>query len=409
MALAVLFLVTGCSAPVVPLSGPVRVLGSWSGAELSAFQAVVAPFEDRTGVRVRYEVTRDLRGVLAEDIAAGSPPDIAGLEGPAHMRELAASGSLRDLHDVLDMGSYRVAVAPTFIDLGTVDRQLVGVFVRSSIKGLIWYSPHVYRLGTPQTWEELQRLALQAAPRAAAEWCVGLASEESSGWPGTDLVEQFLLRTSGSRAYDDWVAGELPWTSPELRRAFQLYGQVVADGAVYGGSAAAVATDFRTAGEALFSEPPGCLFLHQGSFMPAFFAASGQRPGRDFDFFAFPGPDDSSDGAVIGAGDMLGLLTGSPAAAELMRYLVSEEAQSLWVSQGGSLSVLAGVTEYPDDVARRAARLLTGADTFRFDASDQMSETLNAAFWQAILDVTAEPRRLDEVLGDLEAIRRSGA
>jgi alpha-glucoside transport system substrate-binding protein len=384
MALVVLLALAACAPPETPVSGSVRVLGFWSGAELSAFQAVVAPFEERTGATVRYEVTRDLRGVLADDIRAGSPPDIAGLAGPAHMRELAAAGSLRDLSDVLDMGSYRSAVAPTFIDLGTVDRRLVGVFVRSSTKGLVWYSPRVYRLGTPQTWEELQRLALQAASRADAAWCVGLASEESSGWPGTDLVEQFLLRTSGLRAYDDWVAGELPWTSPELDRAFELFGQVVADGAAYGGSVGAVATDFREAGDPLFSDPPGCLFLHQGSFMPAFFEATGRRPVEDFDFFPLPGPDASMDGAVIGAGDMLGLLTDRPAAAELMRYLVSAEAQSMWVSQGGSLSVLANVTDYPDVVTRRAAALLTSADAFRFDASDQMSETLNAAFWQAI-------------------------
>jgi alpha-glucoside transport system substrate-binding protein len=402
-------MLSACAPPAAPISGSVRVLGSWSGAELSAFQTVVAPFEERTGVTVRYEVTRDLRGVLADDVAVGSPPDISGLEGPAHMRELAAAGSLRDLRDVLDMGSYRGSVAPTFIDLGTVDARLVGVFVRSSIKGLIWYAPRTYRLGAPETWEELQRLALQAAPRAVAEWCVGLASEESSGWPGTDLVEQFLLRTSGLRVYDDWVAGELPWTSSEIRRAFQLYGQVVADGAVYGGSAGAIAADFRTAGEPLFSDAPGCLFLNQGSFMPAFFEASGHAPVEDFDFFPFPGPDDSTDGAVIGAGDMLGLLREGPAAAELMRYLVSPEAQSSWVSQGGSLSVLASVTDYPDPVTRRAAELLTSADSFRFDASDQMSETLNAAFWQAILDVTADPRRVDEILGELEAIRRSGA
>jgi alpha-glucoside transport system substrate-binding protein len=397
----------GCATPEAAVSGEVRVLGSWSGGELAAFEAVVEPFTERTGVTVAYVTTRDLRGQLAEQLASGEPPDIAGLEGPAHLRELSAAGTLRDLGGILDLGRYRADVAPTFIDLGTVDGRLTGVFVRSSIKGLLWFSPRVFRLGIPRSWEELGRMALQAAPRAEAQWCVGLASEEASGWPGTDLVEQFLLRTSGRDAYDAWVAGSLPWTSREVRRAFELYGQVVAEGAVHGGPETALATDFRQAGAPLFSDPPGCLFLHQGSFMPAFFAADGHQPGTDFDFFPFPGiePDARSDGVVIGGGDLFGVLTDDPAAAALMRYLVSDEAQSLWVAQGGGLSVKTSVTGYPDTVTRRAAQLLTAADVFRFDASDQMAGALNAAFWQAILDVTADPHRLDDALAGLESLR----
>jgi hypothetical protein len=92
-----------------------------------------------------------------------------------------------------------------------------------------------------------------------------------------------------------------------------------------------------------------------------------------------------------------------------MRYLVSEEAQSIWVSHGGSLSVLTDVTAYPDRISRRAAEHLTGASVFRFDASDQMAGDMNAAFWQAMLDVTAEPTRLDEILASLEAVRTGTA
>ena len=82
-----------------------------------------------------------------------------------------------------------------------------------------------------------------------------------------------------------------------------------------------LATPFDEAGAPLFSEPPGCLFLNQGSFMPAFFADAGAEPGTDFDFFPFPELSASRPTAstVIGAGDLFGLLTESPAAAELMR------------------------------------------------------------------------------------------
>jgi alpha-glucoside transport system substrate-binding protein len=324
------------------------------------------------------------------------------------MAELAAAGALRDLAATLDIGAYRARVAPTVIELGTVDGRLVGVFVRSNVKGLIWYNPSVFQLGAPRTWDELQRMAIQARTAAEAAWCVGLGSEEASGWPGTDLIEQFLLREAGVDVYDRWITGDVAWTSPEVRRAFELFGQVVAETSVFGGSRGALETDFREAGEPLFADPPGCLFLHQGSFMPAFFATSAQRTaGVDYDFFPFPDLLPGAQRSVIGGGDLFGVLTDAQAAVELIRYLVSDEAQSLWAAQGGSLSVNVGVTEYPDPVSRRAAQLLTGADLFRFDASDRMPPAVSAAFRAAVLDFTAERARLDAILGEIEAVRNA--
>lgn len=384
--------------------GEVRVIGSWTGQERKAFEAVVAPFEHRTHVSVVYTSTRDLTGVLERQLANGDPPDLAGLAGPAHMQELSRTGVLRDLTDILDIGRYRERVAPTFIDLGTVDGRLAGVFVRSSVKGLIWYDPDVFQLGTPTTWDELQRMAVQASARASAEWCVGLASRESSGWPGTDLVEQFLLRTAGPQTYDAWVSGELSWTAPEIRLAFQLFLQVVAEDAVSGGTETALSTDFSAAGDPLFTDPPGCLFLHQGSFMPAFFEADDRIAETDFDFLPFPQLS-RSERAVIGGGDLFGVLTDDPAAAELIRYLVSDEAQSIWAAKGGSLSVDATIVEYPDPVSQRAARLLSGAELFRFDGSDLMPAAMADAFNAAMLEVTDNPASLESVLAGLDSVR----
>jgi alpha-glucoside transport system substrate-binding protein len=127
--------------------------------------------------------------------------------------------------------------------------------------------------------------------------------------------------------------------------------------------------------------------------------------GIDYDFFPFPGFGAGGRSTVIGAGDLFGLTSDNPAAAELMRYLVSDEAQSIWVAQGGTLSVNAGVRDYPDTISLAAAELLSGADTFRFDASDLMPPAVNAAFWDAILAYTADRGRLDEILAGLDAVR----
>jgi alpha-glucoside transport system substrate-binding protein len=393
-----------CAAPQeARIGGTVRVVGSWSGAEEESFLAMVAPFEEQTGIVVDYTGTRDLNGLLWEGVAKGRPPDVAGLPGPGQMIEFARHGALKDLADVIDVQAYKAGTVPAFIELGSVDDRLVGVFIKATLKGLIWYNPRVFTLETPTTWEELERLAGLAKRRDTRMWCVGLESESTSGWPATDWIEDILLRESGPDVYDDWVAGSLPWTSPEIRSAFERYGRVVGD--AWGGLAGQLATNFADGANALFSEPPGCLFHHQATFMTEFFRTrAGARVG-EYDFFAFPEIDPRFGSSVTGAGDLFGMFNDTPQARALMRYLVTPEAQSIWVQRGGALSVNLQVTDYPDDISRRAAEVLRSAERFRFDASDLMPEGMNQAFLQAMLDYTRKPSELDAILQSLEAVR----
>jgi alpha-glucoside transport system substrate-binding protein len=385
------------------LGGTVQVVGSWSGAEEEAFLAMVAPFEERTGVDVQYSGTRDLNGLLWEGVAKDRPPDVAGLPGPGQMVEFARHGALQDLSGVIDVQAYKQGTVPAFIELGTVDDKLVGVFIKATLKGLIWYNPRIYTLETPQTWTELEQLALLAKRRETKTWCLGLESEATSGWPGTDWIEDIVLRESGPDVYDEWVAGRHPWTSPEIRSAFERYGRVVADG--WGGAAQQLATSFADGGNALFSDPPGCLFHHQATFMTEFFRTRAAARADEYDFFPFPEIDPRFARSVTGGGDLFGMFNDTPQARALMQYLVTPEAQSVWVQRGGALSVNLQVTNYPDEVSRRAAEVLTSADRFRFDASDLMPENMNQAFLQAILEYTRKPADLDAILATLDSVR----
>jgi alpha-glucoside transport system substrate-binding protein len=160
IALTLVIGAVGCtSQPTGPIGGTVRVVGSWSGAEEQAFLAMVRPFEQDTGITVDYQGTRNLNGLLWEGVAKGTPPDVAGLPGPGQMAEFARHGSLKDLASVIDVSTYKADTGPTFIDLGTVDGKLVGVFIKATLKGLIWYNPNVFTLDPPQNWIELIRQA----------------------------------------------------------------------------------------------------------------------------------------------------------------------------------------------------------------------------------------------------------
>jgi alpha-glucoside transport system substrate-binding protein len=396
----------GPAAPNSSLGGSVSILGSWDGQELEAFRGVLRPFEEETGIRVLYTGSRDLAGTLARTIAAGDAPDIAGLAGPAHMAQLMDDGKLIPLDTVVDLGAYKAETAPAFVDLGTIGDHLAGVFIKATVKGLLWYDKDAYRLGLISRWSDLQATVQNLTGPATHPWCLGLESGAASGWPGTDWIEDFLLRESGVEAYDAWVKGDLAWTSEAVRNAFLDYGIVAADGAVAGGSRGALRTYFGDAGKPLFTNPPGCIFLHQGSFMGSFFREA-KIDDSAYDFMPFPEIDPRYRGSIIGAGDLVGLVRDTPSSRALIRYLVSSDAQQRFVDQGGALSGNLKVERFPDAVTERASQVLISAKRFRFDASDSMPEGMSDAFLQAVLDYTRDPTQLDDILDHLDVVQRT--
>jgi len=166
------------------LGGTVSVLAVWGGEELESFRAMLQPFEERTGVTVEYEGTRDLNAVLTTRVQAGNPPDVAVLPGPGQLAEFARQGHLVPLDDVVDAERMRQEYAQTWLDLGTVDGRLYGVFVKTSLKGLVWYNRPAFEAAgytVPQTWDDLMRLTERIAADGRTPWCVGLESGSASG------------------------------------------------------------------------------------------------------------------------------------------------------------------------------------------------------------------------------------
>jgi alpha-glucoside transport system substrate-binding protein len=383
----------------------VTVIGAWGGDEEKAFKAMVAPWEAETGNTVKYTGTRDLNAVLTTGVASGVLPDLAGLPGPGQMAEFAKGGSLKPLDDVLDKATYTSETAPALVKLGTVDGKLTGVFIKAAVKGLIWYSPklHDYASAPPASWDDLKTQAKANQGAAKAIWCVGLESGAASGWPGTDWIEDIVLRQAGPDKYDQWWQGKLKWSSPEIKAAFQTFGDVIKD--ANGGSSTVLTTAFQEGGDGLFTSPPGCEFHHQASFITGLGKFKDAKAGTDYNFFPFPDIDPQFTGAVEGAGDLFGMFHDTAEAKSLVKYLVTAKAQDIWVKIGGALSANKNATSYPDDIAKGSAALLSSAKIFAFDASDLMPTAMNAAFWTAVLDYTKDPSKLDTILQTLDKVQ----
>jgi alpha-glucoside transport system substrate-binding protein len=334
-------------------------------------------------------------------------PDLAGLPGPGQMAEYANAGKLLPLDDVIDMQTYNNDTAPVLANLGKVEGKVYGVFIKAAIKGLLWYNPklHDYGSNPPKTWTDLLSQVNANLGAAKAPWCLGIESGAASGWPATDWIEDLVLRTAGPDTYTKWYQGKVKWTDPAIKNAVSIYvNDVVAKS--YGGASTVVATNFGNAGDPLFADPPGCALLHQASFITGFSQFKSHKAGTDYNFMPFPDIDSKYAGAVEGAGDLFGMFHDTPAAKSLMKYLVTADAQDIWVKAGGALSANKNAKSYPDDISKRSADILANAKIFVFDASDGMPTAMNDAFWKQMVALTNGSTTVDKALSDLDAVQK---
>lgn len=388
-------------APSDDFSGEeVTFVGSWGGSEQDSFLAMVKPWEDRTGAKVKYTGSRGLGAYLTTAVASGTLPDLAGLPGPGEMAQFSEAGALKPLESVLDMEDYRANTVGALVDLGSVNGQVTGVWMKLSVKGFIWYNTANYSGDRPANWDGV--MAVDPSP-ADSLFCVALESGADSGWPGTDWVEDILIRQAGPDVYDSWVAGQTKWTDPAIKQAFETFGDVL--DVSFGGTAYVNSTNFGAGGNELFTDPPGCLFHHQASFMSDFFKSQGGAQDGDFDFFVMPEINSQYAGALTGGGDLVGLFSDKPAAQDLLRYLVSAEAQQIWADRGGFVSANTQVTTYPTAVEQKSADAIHDATVFRFDGGDLMPGTMKAAFFSAMVQFAENQGNLDQILADLDAVQ----
>ncbi|MCF8008255.1 MAG: ABC transporter substrate-binding protein [Halanaerobiales bacterium] len=390
--------------------GKVTVMGVWGGGELDAFNKMVEPFEAASGIEVQFEGTRDLPTLLTTRIEAGNPPDIVAVSGPGMMKELAENGDLVNLENVFNMNYLKSDFDKKWIDLATYNDGMYAIYIAADVKSLVWYNPKVFAENgyeIPDTWEELDQLAMKMQEDGITPWSIGLESGAASGWPGTDWIEDIMLRTASPATYDQWVAHDIPWTNEKVKNAFEIFGKYTKDpNMAYGGPTSVLSMNFGDAPNPLYDSPPKAGLHRQASFITSFIKENNPelKAGEDFSFFPLPPINEEYGLPALGAADMLSMMNDNPDARQFIKYMVTPGAQSIWLSELGKLGTHNRINPnvYPDDTTRKMAEFLNSAETFRFDASDSMPASIGSgAFWQAILDYVGGTS-LDSVLQNLE-------
>lgn len=397
----------------VVVIGSVDVLGIWGEEELLSFEAMVALWEAATGGSMSFVGTREITAQLNTRVAGGNPPDVAVPAEVGLFQQFARAGELVPLSSCAGLeDTIRNNYPPGFIELGTVDGELYGFFMKADTKATIWYNPNFFSengyasLTASSSFQDLIDLSDEILAGGTPPWSNGQFANGGSGFPGTDTIQQILLNEAGGDVYDGVIDGSVPFTDPQMKDAWEKFGLLaLSEGyTVQGGAEGINATDFKDATFPPFEDPPTAAMNHLGGFGSGFIAEqfTDAVAGDDYNFFPWPG------GAVTGGATVVYAFNASDTTCSFLSHLASAEAQQVWVDRGGFTSVNTQISldSYPDPVARAQAEQLTQADVFRFDLDDAIGGDLqNPGFFTGVQDYLANPDDLDDILEGIEAAR----
>lgn len=382
------------TVPVVTVSGPER-----SEAEAGALNHALQEFGNANGISIIYQGSADWETEINIQLEAGTNPDISVFPQPGNLRDAADAGHVQAVPaEILEAAAANWT--EDAINFANFDGTQFGLPNKNDLKSLVWFQPARFETAgyeIPTTLDDLFALSDQMIADGNTPWCVGIESGGATGWPFTDWVEDIMLRTTTPENYDAWVAGDLQFSSPELRNAFQtIIDEWNKPGAVFAAGGSIATTSFRDNGEPLIN---GDCFMHrQASFFSAFFPeGTPVADGSDgaVDVFYFPSNTDESP--VLGGGTFVGAFNDRPEVWQVMEYFASAEyanarqAEQQRLLQGESEElVLSGFVTANSGadpslwhpLESNFVTILQDADIFRFDASDLIGGDVNNAFWE---------------------------
>ncbi len=388
----------------------VTVFGKWTEAEGDNFVAALAPFEEATGIDVIYEGSSEFETLITVRVEGGDAPDVAGFPQPGLMAQFAKDGQLVNLGEQLDTGKIQENYSDAWINLGTVNGELVGVFYRASTKSIVWYPTRAFEEAgyeIPQTWDEMIALSDRIVEeQGVTPWCISIEHGGVTGWVATDWIEDVLLRTAPPETYDAWVAHEIPFNDPAVLNAANIVGDIWFNpDYVYGGTTGILSIFVGDTQTPMFEDPPQCWFHKQAGWIPDFWP-EGTEPGVDSSFFYLPPIDEQYGKPVLGGGDVFAAFDDRPEVMAFMEYLSSPEGAEVWIKNGGFISPNKNVPDewYANYVDLAQAQILEDATTLRFDASDLMPAEVGAGtFWSGMVDwVSANGENTEEVFQAIE-------
>ncbi|WBU36927.1 ABC transporter substrate-binding protein [Homoserinibacter sp. YIM 151385] len=391
--------------------GVVTIYGTIADTEAELLEQSWADWETENDIDIQYESSKQFEAEIGSRAQAGDTPDLAIFPQPGLLGDLADRGYVQPAPEgVAD--NVAEGWSEDWAGYATVNDTLYGAPLMASVKGFVWYSPSQFEENgweVPQTWDEMLALSQTIADTGEKPWCAGFGSDAATGWPGTDWVEDLVLREAGPDVYDQWVENEVPFTDPAIKTAFESVGEILLNpdyvNAGYGDVTTINSTPFGDPATALVDGD--CALHHQASFYDGFISDAGGEVAEDGDIWAFLTPGtEAGASAVTGGGEIVAAFSNDEDTIAVQEYLSSADWANSRVSLGGVISANKGL-----DPANASSGILTQAieilqdenTTFRFDASDLMPGAVGSGTFFKGMVAWVNGDDLDTVLEQIEA------
>jgi alpha-glucoside transport system substrate-binding protein len=392
----------------------VTMTGPFTDADEVKFNESVAEFEAWTGIDIQYTGSKEFEVAIAASVEGGAPPDIADFPQPGLLRGFVRDGFVVDVSTFLNAEWMAQNYAQSWLDMANMEGITAGVWARMNGKSLVWYPIQAFEAAgyeIPTTWDEMIALSDQIVADGSSPWCVGIESGAATGWPATDWMEEFMLRTTTLENYDNWTIPATPedrllFTSEPVAAAATALGDLwFAENYVYGGREAIASTFFGDAPAGMFTDPPNCYMHKQGNFITSFFP-EGTVAGEDYDFFYLPGIDPEYGNPFLVAGDIYAMFNDRPEVRAVMDFFTRGESIRIWLQSGGAISPHndAPVEWYGSAVEAKIKELISSATSLRFDGSDLMPGAVGAgSFWTGMTNWISGTVDLETALAEIDA------
>ncbi|WP_425466179.1 ABC transporter substrate-binding protein [Paenibacillus methanolicus] len=390
----------------------VTMFGPFTDADEQKFNASIKEFEDKTGIDIAYEGSKEFEATISVRVNGGNAPDIADFPQPGLLKGFVKDGKVIDVKSFLTDDYLKKQYNQSWLDMATMPGAsgdvYAGVWARSSVKSLVWYNKKAFDEAgykVPTTWDELMTLTDQIAKDGDPAWSIGIESGTATGWPATDWIEDIMLRTTTPENYDKWVSGELPFTDPVVKNAVKKMSDIwFNDDYVYGGRKSIATTSFGDAVKPLFDNPPKAWLHRQAGFITSFFPEG--LSADSFDWFPLPPIDAQYGQPALISGDIYAMFNDRPEVRAVMEFFTTADSLKTWIQSGGVTAPMNGADPswYANDQEKRMAEFLSSAKTIRFDGSDLMPGAVGAgSFWKGMTDYVSGTVDLDKAMEEIQA------
>ncbi|WP_395691052.1 ABC transporter substrate-binding protein [Nocardioides sp.] len=379
--------------------------GDLTGKTVSIYTSILPPeqqaqedsyklFTTCTGAKVKYEGSDQFETQLVVRVKAGNAPDIAYIPQPGLLKTVVSSGSVveapKPVSDNVD--EY---FGEDWRNYGSVDGKLYAAPLGANVKSFVWYSPKLFKekgWTVPETWDDMLKLSDTIEASGMKPWCAGFESGDATGWPGTDWLEDSVLRSAGPDVYDQWVNHDIPFNDAKIETALDDVGKILKNDKYVNGGFGDVksiaTTAFQDGGLPILKNE--CAMYRMASFYAAQWpeGTDVSNTGQVFAFY-LPTMNDQFGKPVLGGGEFVAAFDDRPEVAAFQTYLstpvwANEKAKATpgggWVSANKGLEI----SNLSSPIDQLSATILQDPQAvFRFDGSDQMPSAVGAGtFWK---------------------------